>query len=314
MILKRSLSIKNYTAHSRLARTLARIDGAYSHSTIRAYRADFEDFIEFCSTAGKRALPATPIAVADYIGELVRRGRRSASIRRALAGLAAIHQLNGFTDPTKDIEVKLAVRHMHRQLGRYSRQAHGINRHLLEKLLRATTPDLRGCRDRTLLLIAYDTLCRRSELLSLRVEDIRRDTINPKNGKKSVAILLRRSKTDQEAQGRWLMLSDRAVKEPDRWLRQSMLKAGPIIQGVDRAGRLTGGIDPGGPGRVNKKLAIAAKLEDAVVADITGHSTRVGAAQDLILPGANLPLIMHKGRWSKSDTVMRYVERLGVPI
>ncbi len=38
------------------------------------------------------------------------------------------------------------------------------------------------------------------------------------------------------------------------------------------------------------------------------HSMRVGAAQDLLLSGASLPIIMNRGRWSKADTVMRYVE------
>ena len=39
---------------SRLAETLARIEGAYAPATIRAYRADFASFIEFCeSMAGE---------------------------------------------------------------------------------------------------------------------------------------------------------------------------------------------------------------------------------------------------------------------
>ncbi|QWD16539.1 hypothetical protein G6700_01825 [Polynucleobacter paneuropaeus] len=39
-------------------------------------------------------------------------------------------------------------------------------------------------------------------------------------------------------------------------------------------------------------------------------SMRVGAAQDLLSSGASMPIIMQRGRWSKTDTVMRYVERL----
>ena len=35
---------------------------------------------------------------------------------------------------------------------------------------------------------------------------------------------------------------------------------------------------------------------------------RVGAAQDLMLSGATLPILMNRGRWSKTDTVMRYIE------
>jgi site-specific recombinase XerD len=39
-------------------------------------------------------------------------------------------------------------------------------------MLAATQDGLRGDRDRALLMVAYDTLCRRSELLSLQVKDI----------------------------------------------------------------------------------------------------------------------------------------------
>ena len=35
---------------------------------------------------------------------------------------------------------------------------------------------------------------------------------------------------------------------------------------------------------------------------------RVDAAQDLLVLGASLPMIMQRGRWSKADTVMRYIE------
>jgi len=35
---------------------------------------------------------------------------------------------------------------------------------------------------------------------------------------------------------------------------------------------------------------------------------RVGHAQDLVISGASMPQIMSKGRWSKTDTVMRYLE------
>ena len=37
---------------------------------------------------------------------------------------------------------------------------------------------------------------------------------------------------------------------------------------------------------------------------------RVGGAQDLLNLGASLPQIMLKGGWAKTDTVMRYVERV----
>jgi hypothetical protein len=36
----------------------------------------------------------------------------------------------------------------------------------------------------------------------------------------------------------------------------------------------------------------------------------VGHAQDLAASGKSMAVIMNKGRWSKTDTVMRYIEHL----
>ncbi|WP_422672978.1 hypothetical protein [Candidatus Methylopumilus planktonicus] len=47
---------------------------------------------------------------------------------------------------------------------------------------------------------------------------------------------------------------------------------------------------------------------DSIIKNISGHSMRVGAAQDLMLSGATMPVIMNKGRWTKIDTLMRYIE------
>jgi site-specific recombinase XerD len=176
-----------------LQETIVKIEGAYAPSTIRAYRADFSDFIYFCHDKNANALPAQPHLVAQYVADLTDSGRSSASIRRALSGLSAIHRLNRFGDPTKDPDVTLEMRRMHRKLGRSSKQAGGINADILEKLLIATEDSSRGIRDRALLLVAYETLCRRSELVSLQVRDVK---INVKNGVETSPILLRKSKTD----------------------------------------------------------------------------------------------------------------------
>ena len=55
-------------------------------------------------------------------------------------------------------------------------------------------------------------------------------------------------------------------------------------------------------------LTSRCEMSCEMIKSISGHSLRVGAAQDLLLSGASLPLIMSRGRWSKADTVMRYIE------
>lgn len=289
-----------------LQETIVKIEGAYAPSTIRAYRADFRDFINFCHDRNTRALPAQPHLVVQYLCQLTGTGRTSASIRRALCGLSAIHKLNRFDDPTKDPDVALEMRRMHRKLGRSSHQASGINADDLEKMLSATDDSVRGIRNRALLLVAYDTLCRRSELVSLQVRDVK---VNVSDGAENSSILLRRSKTDQDSTGKWLHLSKRAHTALMNWMRKLPERSEYLMVGIDRAGRISRrSLGSGQVNRIYKKIARSAGLNELTIKKISGHSMRVGAAQDLLNSGASMPIIMQRGRWSKTDTVMRYLE------
>ena len=62
--------------------------------------------------------------------------------------------------------------------------------------------------------------------------------------------------------------------------------------------------------RILKGMARAAGLPRAVVAGLSGHSTRVGAAQDMIAADLELPKIQQAGRWKSPAMVSRYGERL----
>lgn len=53
----------NTNAKNMLAKTIEKIHGAYSPGTIRAYRVDFSDFIQFCDGVNELALPAQPQSV-----------------------------------------------------------------------------------------------------------------------------------------------------------------------------------------------------------------------------------------------------------
>jgi site-specific recombinase XerD len=288
--------------------TIKKIDGAYADSTIRAYYADMRDLIHFCEKRGTIGLPITGEDLCIYIAHLTQSGRTSASIRRVMAGVATIHKLNRFEDPTKDPDVLLEMRRMHRKLGRYSKQALGITSDILEKMIQASEAGNRGSRDRALLLLAYDSLCRRSELVDLRIEDIQ---VTLKNGKEQMSILIRKSKTDQFAVGKRIFVTTRTQAAIKEWLeRLRNPKSGILYRGVNRAQRIVEPLKPGQINRIYKRLAKLAELDEEMIGQISGHSLRVGHAQDMVNAGDSLPMIMSKGRWSKTDTVMRYVEHM----
>jgi site-specific recombinase XerD len=291
--------------------TIDKIQGAYAPATIRAYKSNFINFISFCEEIRRPSLPADPEDVAQYVYTLSCSHFKSASIRLAVAAISTIHKLNKLSDPTQSPEVKIELRRMHRKLGRASGQAHGVTIHTLKHMLDAANTDhLRDIRDRALLQLAYDSLCRRSELISLQVSDI----VISNTDSNTLKIRLRKSKTDQESIGRWLHVSETGQKALKLWLERSGIKDGAIFRGVTNNGKISQSLSCGQINRIYKRLAVSANLDQALIGRISGHSMRVGAAQDLLLSGASLPILMNRGRWSKPDTVMRYIESVGMPI
>jgi hypothetical protein len=123
---------------------------------------------------------------------------------------------------------------------------------------------------------------------ALRVADVRRADDG------SGTVLIARSKTDQEGQGSVGYLAPRTVAALDAWLAASALTEGPLFRGVHRTGRLGRALEPGEVARIFKKLARRAGLDPEA---ISGHSCRVGMAQDLVAFGADLPAVMQAGRW-----------------
>jgi len=289
---------------SRITALLTEIEGAYAPNTLRAFRADFEEFIYFCEDLGAKALPASPETVARFIERVTQKKLASASIRRKVVSIGSVHRLLELADPTKAGCVKLATRKMHRRLGRASRQAHPVNKDTLAKMLAACTANgskdaLKTLRDRALLMVAYDTMARRSELVALRFEDIGRS-------QEAAGIYLHKSKVDQEGRGRWLPISEKTVKAIRRWQAALSADSGYILRGVSR-GRVNEHLSAGQVGRIFKRLAQRAGLPSAVTQHIGGHSIRVGAAQDWTSKGISLPQLMILGGWEKPDTAIRYV-------
>ncbi len=290
-------------AENALKQTLLYVEGAYATNTIRAYRSDMTEFIVFCRSCNLEPLPASPQAVAQFLNLVIDAGIKSASIRRKVSAISAIHRWNDIADPTKHLDVKIAVRKMHRKLGRNSAQAYGVTAPILDKLMRAAGDSLRGTRDKALLLLAHDTLRRRSELVSLRIEDIE----SLSDG--GATVHLRRSKTDPEGSGKYLRISKNTYLALQTWFNKANICDGYILRGVKNEHHITSSLYEGQISRIFKRLAGAAGLNEQIVQRISGHSLRVGGAQDLLKNGSSLPQIMVAGGWTKTDTVMRYVER-----
>lgn len=294
----------HFRATDQLEKLVRHIEGAYAPNTIRAYKADMAEFINYCNKHAHSALPADPLDISKFLLEAMSQGVKSATIRRKVASISAVHRLSDLADPTKHPEVKLCIRKINRQLGNRFDQAFPVTRSVLDQLLKVCGDDIRGVRDKALLLLAYDSMRRRAELVSLRVEDLEL------GDEGQCSILLRRSKTDQVGSGHWVHLSQETSAAITTWLDAAQLNTGYLLRGIRIGGKVCPELGASQVSRIFKGLAQKAKLDPHIVSAISGHSMRVGAAQDLLMKGASLPQIMVKGGWVKTDTVMRYIDKV----
>ena len=276
---------------------------AFSGNTERAIRSDLAIYAAWCAERGARALPARPGTVAAFVDAMAEE-RAPATVRRYVASIAVAHRALGLEKTMKSPLVRLALKRMHRKKGRRQDQAHGLTWPLRQRLMAAAGDRPIDDRNRALLAVAYDTLLRRTELVSLQVPDLLEETGG------EATLLVRRSKTDGEGKGAIAWVGPDSLRLVRVWLDRGGVSEGFLFRSVGKGGRVGGPLPPGQVSRILKAMARAAGLPETVVDGLSGHSARVGAAQDMIAAGIELPAILQAGRWKSTSMVNRYGERL----
>ena len=283
------------------------LDSSVSENTRKMYASAWRSFQAWTQGRGNLSLPASPPLVAAYLAHLAEERNLSvATIRLHKAALAAVHKTHGHDDPTDHEGVHKTMKGIGRTHGRTQRQAKPLTAEALaavratantrrplgdgKKQESAERASWRGRVDLALLSVLRDGLLRRSEAHLLTWADVEFRN----NG--TALLQLRRSKTDQEGEGVVLYIGKQAA-EALRTIRPSeeLLDLQALVFSLP-------------PQQIGRRVDAAAK--DAGLGEgFTGHSGRVGMAQDLANTGAELPALMTAGRWKNSKMPARYTER-----
>ena len=277
-------------------------EGAFSANTRRALKADLRIYSAWCAEQDRKALPATPDTIAAFVDAMAAR-RAPATVRRYVASIAVAHRATGSPEAPKSPAVKLALKRLHRGKGRRQAQAPGLTWPLRQILAEAAGDRPIDVRNRALLAVAYDTMLRRSELAALRVCDLAVDRTG------AATVLVRNSKTDAEGEGAVLYVAPDSAALVAEWLERSGVTDGRLFRSLSR-GELGEALDPSQIPRIYKAMARRAGIEAELAERLSGHSTRVGAAQDMVAHGIELPAIQQAGRWKSTAMATRYAERL----
>jgi len=283
------------------AREFAR--NSKAQNTLRGYRSDWRDFSRWCDAHGLSPLPAGPECVASYIAECAER-LKVGSIQRRLNAISEVHKAMGLESPTSTGIVRATIKGIRRALGTATVQKAPAVTADIRAMVEATDAGLIGVRDRALILLGFAGAFRRSELVSLDVEDCT-------FGKDGLTITLRRSKTDQEGFGRKIGIpygsnpSTCPIRTTQSWIEHAGIVTGPIFRSIHRHGRIQPGRLAGADvARVMKKLAERAGLDPLKYA---GHSLRAGHATSAAIAGASERSIMNQTGHRSVQMLRRYI-------
>ncbi|WP_337013822.1 tyrosine-type recombinase/integrase [Pantoea sp. AS142] len=264
-------------------------------------------------------LPMSPEDMQDYLFHLQAIGRATSTISVHAALLSMLHRNAGLVPPTVSPDVVRARKKINRIAvisGERTGQAVPFCRPDLNRLDAAWSHSsrLQQLRDLAFMHIAYSTLLRMSELSRLRVRDISLAV----DGR--VILDVGWTKTILQSGGIVKALSAKSSRRLSEWITAAGLTDKPdaiIFCPVHRSNRVT---------RLSEIPMSAPCLEDIYrrarqaagetkshktnkgrYASWSGHSARVGAAQDMARKGISIAQIMQEGTWTQTQTVMRYI-------
>jgi integrase len=284
----------------------AMAEGAYSANTLRAQKADGAIFQAFCESRGEPYLPAEPKAIRAFIDDRVKVGKKPATVKRYVATIARVHIAAGLLNPCSSEAVRLGLKKMGRGTSARQDQAHPLGWKEIKEFIIIAGESLRADRERAMLCVAYETLARRGELVALEVRDI---DFHP-NG--TGQALIHRGKTDAEGHGRVAYLSRETVKWLKVWLEHAEISEGAVFRRLIGRSQVGGSLNPGSIAPIFKRVGQWIGMPARIVDRVSGHSTRVGAAQDLAELDIDLAAITQAGGWKSARMPLQYAEKINV--
>jgi site-specific recombinase XerD len=276
-------------------------------NTERAFRSDWNHFEAWCATENLIAYPANPSTVAVYIASLAG-SHKVSTLQRRLTAINYYHRQHGDDRPCGPASMKHAtiasvMRGLKREKGTRAEPKAALTTDQVRAMVRGLPESLCGLRDRALLLIGFAGGFRRSELAALDFRDV-------EDGEGGLKILIRRSKADQEGEGRKLGIpfgSDPRtcpVRAYRKWIAAAVITEGPIFRHFHNQKMGGCGITPQVVALIVKKAAECVGLETT---ELSGHSLRSGLATTAARNGASERSIMRQTGHRSVAMVRRYI-------
>jgi integrase len=297
--------------HAALAVAQALARKATAPATLRAYKADWTHFSDWCAAHGFVPVPAAPATVGAYLASLAD-SHAPTTIRRRLSALGKMHRFNDLPWNPAHRDIQGPLQGVLRTHGRPAQKAAALSLAMLRQLLATCDQSARGRRDRALLLFGFVGAVRRSELVSLRVEDVAIVA-------GGLRLRIRRAKTDQEGQGaevglpRGRHIETCPVRAFEAWQAVAKRRAGPLFRRISTGDTI--GSTALHPDAVRRILAHRVAMAGLTVDGfdrLSAHALRVGFITEAYDKGVRDEDIMRHTRHRDLRTMRGYVRRAGL--
>jgi integrase len=292
---------------------------AYSDNTFRDLVSVIRIYSDWCRQRGAAWFPVDDEMARIYLMDMYDSGLASTTVDKHYAMLNMLLKQAGLTTLAESQSVTLAMRKIRRDAGTGGEERTGQaiplrldDLRLLNVLLSRSgrAVDLRNL---TFLFVAYNTLLRISEIGRLRVRDLEIEGDN-------VTLNVSHTKTIVSAAGLVKSLSAISSRLVIDWLDKSGLSDHPeaiLFPPVRKNGAVAIVEKPMSTPALEKIFSDAwlelrrepMPVNKGRYATWTGHSARVGAAQDMSDHGTTLVEIMREGTWKTPATVMGYLRK-----
>lgn len=274
-----------------------------SKNSQEAFRYDMAVFMGWCTKNRHCAIPAHPLVMRKFIIWQYTEKKAPTTIQRRLSSINKLHKILGLSRPGEEPEVVSALKNIQEYSNYEVRQAQPFREANLTILGSVIDKEnLRDVRDLAITALAYSTLLRRSEVSKLEVGHIEFDP----DGDAIVEVKKIKSKKGN-TDIHFAYLTPFATFWVKRWLKMSEIVEGSLFRSMTKHGTLRHRSLTG------EMIALSINRMGRLIDEdfhFTGHSTRVGAAQDMVSAGVETTKAMNAGRWKDHKTFMRYVARL----
>jgi len=289
----------------RLADTLE--ENCIAKNTRRSYVSDWSSWLGFCERHRIDPLPANATDVRRYLTQLGGvGGRKGAKLKpktaqRHLAAIAAAHRASGLEFDAQHPILKRTMTGILRTFGARQEGARALRGADIEAICKIFSLDLRSVRNKAIILLGFAGGFRRSEIVGLNVGDLAfEDGV--------LRVTLRRSKTDQEGEGRTIVImpgknpTTCAVASVRAWLKKADIEhegENPVFRPVSRSGVESTRLSDKTVDRIVKFAARVAHLKGSYSA----HSLRAGHVTEALANGADRAAIKRQ-TGHQSDTML----------